>query len=495
MHSLQIESSAGIAIGATNHARLRGLSAAAAKMRIWIQAPLGFSSGVPLYLTGGTLSAWLATEGVSLKAIGLFSLVALPYNLKWLWAPVLDRYSLPWLGRRRDWMILFQLLLVLSIAALGSTNAPFNVTTAAIVAVGVAFFSACQDVVVDAYRTDLLSNTERGKGGAAYVTGYRIAMIVGSTGAWLMASWMSWRVVYWILASLMSVGMIAAILAPALPVVAAPRTLRLAVVKPFTEFFRRPGALVAIAFVMLYKLGDSVAGYMIPTLLLQELAFELDKIAWLQKFVGISGTIVGAAIGGILVDRIGIRKGLLYFGLAQALANIGYVVLAMAGRDYTILVGAIAIDNVFNGMGAAAFVAYLMSMCHHKYSAAQHALLASAMTVLGRLVTATSGWIIEFVGWPGFFALSIVVAAPALILWKWLPSGPGSKDAPARAPKPAGPALRAVAGAGALFFAGMAGWKFFEGNWKLGIGLVVPTLAFVAYYAVAGKPPDDDDDE
>jgi PAT family beta-lactamase induction signal transducer AmpG len=462
-------------------------------MRIWIQGPLGFSSGIPLYMTGSTLAAWLVMNGIDPKTIGLFSLVALPYNLKWLWAPFLDRYSLPLLGRRRGWMILFQFLLLISIAALGSTNAPFNVGTAALVAIGVAFFSACQDVVVDAYRTDLLPEHERGKGGAAYVSGYRVAMIVGSTGAWLMAGWVSWQVVYWILAGLMSVGMIAAIIAPELPVVAPPRTLRQAVVKPFSEFFRRPGALVAIAFVMLYKFGDGIAGYMMPALLIQELKFELYDIALLQKFIGISGTIVGAAIGGVVVDRIGIRKGLLYFGLAQALANSGYVILALVGRDYYILVAAITVDNVFNGMGAAAFVAYLMSMCHHKYSASQHALLASATTVVARLVTATSGWIIAGVGWPTFYALSIAVSAPALILWKWLPSGPGSMDGPAKEPRPAGPALRAVAGACAVLFAGMASWKFFEGNWKLGIGLVVPTLAFVAYYSVAGKPPDDDE--
>ncbi len=489
----EIESPAGIASNVANRARLRDLSTAAAKMRIWIQAPLGFSSGVPLYLTGSTLSAWLATEGISTKAIGLFSLVALPYNLKWLWAPVLDRYSLPFLGRRRGWMVLFQVLLVAAIAVLGAVDAPFNVRTAAIVAIGVAFFSACQDVVVDAYRTDLLSEKERGKGGAAYVTGYRVAMIMASTGALLLADQMSWRSVYWILASLMSVGMVAAILAPALPEVAAPRTLRLAVVKPLTEFFRRPGALVAIAFVMLYKLGDYVAMYMIPTLLLKDLEFGLTEVALLQKFIGISATIVGAAAGGIIVDRIGIRKGLLYFGLAQALANIGYVLLAIVGRDYAVLVGAIAIDNVCNGLGAAAFVAYLMSMCHHKYSASQHALLASAMTIVARLVTATSGWIIEGVGWAGFFSLSIVVSAPALILWKWLPSGPGTSDAQVREPKPVGPVMRAAAGGAALFFASMAAWKFFDGNWKLGIGLVVPTLAFVAYYAVAGKPPEDDE--
>lgn len=468
---------------------------AAARRRIWIQMPLGFSSGVPLYLTGSTLAAWLATEGVSKNAIALFALVALPYNLKWLWAPVLDRYSLPFLGRRRGWMILAQLCLIATIMALGAADAPANPSTAAVIAIAVAFFSATQDILVDAYRTDLLDKNERGKGGAAYVTGYRIAMILASTGALLMADQMSWRTVYWILAALLTVGMVAAVFAPTLPKMAPPRTLRLSFVEPLSEFFRRRGALVVILFVMLYKLGDFVAMFMVPTMLFQELHFGLTEVALLQKFIGISATIVGAAIGGILVDRIGIRRGLLYFGLAQALANIGYVALAMTGKDYNVLVAAIAIDNICNGLGAAAFVAFLMSMCHKKYSAAQHALLASAMTVVARLITATSGLIIDGVGWAGFFGLTIVVAAPALILWKWLPAAPDDADAaPATAPKPAKPVYRGIAGGVALFFAGLAAWKFTEGNWKLGIGLIVPTLCFCAYVFVAGGNRDAEPD-
>lgn len=243
---------------------------------------------------------------------------------------------------------------------------------------------------------------------------------------------------------------------------------------------------------MLYKLGDFVAMYMISPLLLKELQFELTEVALLQKFVGISATIVGAAIGGMLVDRIGIRRGLLYFGVAQALANIGYVGLALVGKDYNVLVAAIAIDNVCNGLGAAAFVAFLMSMCHHKYSAAQHALLASAMTVVARLVTATSGWIIESISWAGFFALTIVVAAPALILWRWLPAAPGEADAGEADARPVKPMYRTIVAGASLFFASMAGWKFYDGNWKLGLGLIVPTLAFLAYSAVAGKSAPDD---
>ncbi len=467
----------------------------ATRRRIWIQAPLGFSSGVPLYLTGSTLGAWLATADVSIKAIGVFALVALPYNLKFLWAPFLDRYNLPFLSRRRDWMVVSQLLLTVSIVALGAVDAPLNLGTAAVLAIAVALFSAGQDIVVDAYRTDLLHSGERGKGGAAYVTGYRVAMIITSTGALLMADYISWRYVYWILSSLMMVGVIATFFAPTLPAIAPPRNLKDAVVKPLAEFFSRDGAIIAIVFIMLYKLGDYVAMHMVTPFLIKELHFELTEIALLQKFVGLGATIVGAAIGGILVDRIGIRKGLLIFGFGQAIANIGYVFLALSGKSYTGLVLAIGIDNVFNGFGAAAFVAYLMSMCHHKYSAAQHALLASATSVLGRLMTATSGYIVEGIGWAGFFAATIVIAAPALGLWKWLPEGPSDAEASGaiKQPKPIPQIYRTVASGVTVAFAAASVWKFTQGNWKLGIGLAVPTLCFLAYVLVAGRTQRDDE--
>ncbi len=463
--------------------------------RIGIQIPLGFSSGIPLYLTGSTLLAWLATANadVSFKTIGAFSLVALPYNCKWLFAPLLDRFGLPLLSRRRDWMLVTQLCLAVSIAWLGAVNAPFNLATAAIVAVVVAFFSASQDIVIDAYRTDSLGKGERGRGGAAYVTGYRIAMIAASSGALLMANHISWQSVYWILASMMSVGVVATFLAPPLVNSTPPRNLRDAVVEPFVEFFQRRGAIIALLFIMLYKVGDFVALQMVTPFLLKELHFDLVDVALLQKFLGIGATIVGAAIGGVAVDRIGVRKGLLIFGVVQAIANIGYVFLAMSGKNYGVLVVAIGFDNLCNGLGTVAFVAYLMSMCHRKFSAAQHALLASAMTILARLLTATSGYVVEFVGWEGFFAITIVVAAPALVLWKWLPAGLDEQK-PEEA-KQAKAIVRIIAQGVSLTFFALSVWKFVEGNWKVGTGLIVPALAFLAYSLASAAPSSQKSDD
>jgi PAT family beta-lactamase induction signal transducer AmpG len=470
----------------------------ASARRIWLQAPLGFAAGLPLLLSGQTLTAWLATENVSTKAIGAFALVSLPYNLKWLWAPFLDRFALPLLGRRRGWMLLSQVLLGFAIAALGSVDAAHNITALAVCAFVVAFLSASQDIVIDAYRTDVIPADERGRASAMYITGYRIANIVAGTGALLLADHLPWSTVYYILAGMMSLTVVATLTAPEPPELAPPRTLRAAVLLPLGEFFRRRGAVIAIAFVMLYKIGDYAAVHMVTPLLIKVLDFELTEIALLQKFIGLGATIAGAAVGGILADRIGVRRGLLWFGIIQAAANIGYVFLALIGKSYVGLASAIAIDNFCNGLGSAAFVAYLMSLCHHKFSATQYALLTSASTVLARLLTATSGWVIAAIGWAGFFGATIAIAMPAMLLWKWLPYGPGEEpEGAAAAPRqPAPPLYRAIAAVTALGFAGVAAWKFYVGDWKTGIGVTVPALAFAAYAVVSGSsaPLDEDGD-
>jgi MFS transporter, PAT family, beta-lactamase induction signal transducer AmpG len=388
--------------------------------RIGVQAPLGFSAGVPLLLTGGTLSAWLTSEQVSLRAVGAFALVSLPYNLKFLWAPALDRFGWPWLGRRRDWMILTQSLLAVAIAAMGVVDARASTGTLALLALAVAFLSASQDVVVDAYRTDLLGEGERGKGTAAYVTGYRVAMLVTGAGALIVADHISWRLTYWVMAALLSVGVVATLAAPRLPATDPPSSLRHAVIEPLRELFARRGAWTAIAFVMLYKVGDALAGHMATPFLIK-LDFSMSEIGVLQKFLGAGATLAGAAVGGAIADKIGTRRALLWFGAAQALANIGYVGLAATGKSYPMLVVAIGVDNACNGLGTTAFVAYLMSICHDRFSATQYAVLTSASSLLGRLLNATSGDLIAAMGWAGFFAATIALAGPALLLIRFLP--------------------------------------------------------------------------
>jgi len=457
-----------------------------AARRIAIQGPLGFASGLPLLLTGSTLTAWLATADVSLEAIGMFALVSLPYNLKWLWAPLLDRYRLPWLGRRRGWMVLFQLLLGVTIAALGAIDATTHLGALALLATAVATLSASQDVVVDAYRTDVLEDRERGKGTAAYVAGYRVAMMMAGFIALMMASVISWRAVYAIEAALMFGGAVATLLAPAPPRVSPPRTLRAAALRPLGELFRRRGAFVALLFVMLYKVGDAVAGHMVTPFLIKQLHFSLTDIAALQKLLGTAATLAGATLGGIYTDRLGVRRALLWFGAAQALANAGYVLLALSGPSYLALAAAIGIDNLFNGLGTAAFVAYLMSICHKEYSATQYAVLTSASTVLGRAMNAVSGFLIEAIGWAGFFGATIALAAPALVLWRWIPTSAATGAPPPRhAPRTRSRrAARLIALAGSLVFAAAAVAQLSASRWRHAISYLVATIVLAAYVVV-----------
>ncbi len=373
---------------------------------------------MPLLLTGSTLTAWLDDAGVGIEVIGFFALISLPYNLKFLWAPLLDRFQIPGLGRRRGWILLFQLALALAIAAMGAVDAAASPASVAVLGLAVAFLSASQDVVVDAYRTDVLAKDELGKGTATYVTGYRLALIAAGGGALALADVVPWRVTYWVMASLMVVGITAAWWAPDPPPTEPPRSVREAVFEPLIEFFRRRGALLALIIVMLYKLGDALANHMITPFLLG-LDFTKTEIGVVQKLLGMAATIGGCAVGGLLVDRIGVIRSLIWFGLLQAVANLGYLALALVGKNHSVLVAAIGIDNVCNGLGTAALVAYLMSLCNRRFSATQYALLTSASTILGRLLGALSGIVIARIGWAGFFVASIGVAAPALLLLTW----------------------------------------------------------------------------
>lgn len=383
--------------------------------RVGIQVPLGFAAGIPLFLTGTTLTAWATDVGVSMVAVGAMALVKLPYNFKFLWAPLLDRFTLPWLGRRRGWMIVMQLALTLAIFAMGTMNPASMMGKLAIIAVAVAALSASQDIVIDAYRTDMLGDHERGRGAAAYVISYRIALIVTGSGALILSDHVSWQVTYWVMAGLMSTGVIATFLAPRSPAIRPPRDLVAAVVLPFREFFSRRNAILALAIVMSYKFGDALAGHLI-TPFLMKVGFAKTDIGVLQKALGMAATIAGAAAGGVVADRIGVLRALLIFGVLQTLANVGYAVLAVTGKSYALLVVAVGVDNLCNGLGTAAFVAFLMSLCRRRFSATQYALFTSASSILGRLLGAFSGYVVDGIGWVGFFIVTIVVAIPALVV-------------------------------------------------------------------------------
>lgn len=391
--------------------------------RIGVQVILGFSAGLPLLLTRSTLSTWFGDLGVNKEDAFLFLLVALPYNLKLLWAPFLDRVKLPWLDRRRDWMVTTQLLLMVAIFALGAMDPTSMLGPMALVALAVAFLAASQDIVLDAYRTDLMPPGERGSATGLYVAGYRVAMIAAGAGALLVAEWISWREAYWMLGLLMLVGVAGTLFGPRLESQVRPRSVREAFVEPLRELAGRRGAAVVLAFVLLFKVGDTVAMPMASYFLPAEDGggYSLAEIALVQKAFGMIAAIGGAIAGGYIVDRIGVLRGLLIFGIAQALANVGYAYLAMVPPTHSGLIAAVGIDQLCNGLGTAAFVAYLMALCHQRFSATQYALFTSASTLIGHTLGAGSGYLIEGVGWAWSFIATILVAAPALLLIPFLP--------------------------------------------------------------------------
>ena len=389
--------------------------------RIGMMLILGFSSGLPLALTGGTLQAWMTVVGVDLRTIGIFSLVGLPYTLKFVWSPLMDRYVPPWLGRRRGWMISTQVVLFFAIFAIAFGSPQHAVGVVALLAFFVAFASASQDIVIDAYRTDLLQEAERGAGTAVYVMGYRIAMLVSGAGALILSDRIGWRNTYLLMAFVMAIGMIGALFGPEPDIQAKPpKTLREAVWGPLKDFFSRHGALSILFFIVLYKLGDAYAGSLTTAFLIRGAGFSPTDVGTVNKGLGLISVIVGATIGGSLMVRLGLFRSLLYFGILQAVSNLSFMVLAWVGKSYPMMIFAVAFENFAGGMGTSAFVAFLMGLCNHRYSATQFALLSS-LAVLGRvLISPTSGYMVESLGWANFFLITALAALPGLgFLW-WL---------------------------------------------------------------------------
>ncbi|HEY9630444.1 MAG TPA: AmpG family muropeptide MFS transporter [Coleofasciculaceae cyanobacterium] len=380
---------------------------------------LGFSSGLPLFLTSKTLQAWMTVAGVDLGAIGLFSLVALPYSLKFLWSPWLDRFVPPFLGRRRGWLVIAQVGLVLAIGAMSLQNPGENLELLAINALAIAFLSASQDIAFDAYRVDVLEARETGAGAAITVLGYRIALLVTGSLALILADRMPWSIVYLYLAGLMALSIGFTLWAPEPErLVHPPETLAEAVKLPFIEFFQRSGILrgaIVLIFVVLYKFGDGLVNNMATPFLLQT-GFTQTDIGQIQGGMGLLATIVGALAGGAVLSRIGINRSLWIFGALQALSNLAYLALAQVGQNYMLMVLTINVENFCAGLGTAAFVAFLMSCCNPSFSATQFALLSSLMAVSRDILVAPAGQIAKATGWAPFFVLSLVAALPGLLL-------------------------------------------------------------------------------
>jgi MFS transporter, PAT family, beta-lactamase induction signal transducer AmpG len=376
---------------------------------------LGFSSGLPLALTGTTLQAWMKSENIDLGIIGLFSLVGLPYGFKFLWAPLMDRYVPPFLGRRRGWMMVAQLALIAAIAAMAFSRPAASPASTAAIAMLIAFFSASQDIVVDAYRTDVAEKEEVGPAAALYITGYRVALLVSGALALVLADHLPWRAVYLLMAAAMSVGLIATLLAPEPKGGKPPQTIAEAVVLPFSEFFSRKGAGEILAFIILYKM-DVVLAMAMTTPFLLEIGFTKTDIGAVTKGFGLAATLVGTLTGGALMVRLGMQRSLWLFGWSQGISGLSFMLLAHLGHHYPMMVVAIAAENFCSGMGTAAFTAFMMNLCDKRFTATQYALLTSVMGLSRVIGGAPTGYLAQSLGWEQYFLVSVLAMVPGLLL-------------------------------------------------------------------------------
>lgn len=372
--------------------------------RLPILFALGFASGLPYLLTHSTLSARLTAAGIPVEQIGLFTLVTLPYSLKPLWAPLLDRHALPFLGRRRGWMILFQLATAATLALLAIADA-HDTFAIAVCAVAVAVASASADVVSDAYRTDLLAPAERPAGTASYVLGYRVALLVSGGFALVLADHLRWRTVYLSLAALMLAGAAVTLRAPEPPPTTPPPSLRAAVVEPLRDLLRRRRALLFLAFVAVYRLADLAANVMVTPFLLHT-GFSNSEIGVVYKVAGIAATIAGTVGGGFVVARFGLVRELAAFAAAQGVSGLGYAALAVAGKSRAVFIAAVAVEQLSVGAALAALDMLLMAACNRRLSATQFALLVSVSSLAGRIAGAGSGFAARAVGWPVYFTIA-----------------------------------------------------------------------------------------
>lgn len=400
--------------------------------RVLIVLVMGFSSGLPLALTGATLSYWLAKVGVSKTDIGLFALVGLAYNFKFLWSPLFDNVAAPWigrrLGRRRAWAIVTQLGLIGSLLLVGASDPAVSPLTTALCAVLVAFFSASQDIVIDAYRVEILDAEQQGAGAAVTQYGYRIGMLASGAGALLLSEFVDWFAVYAVMAALVAVGAVVFLLSPepALRADAAPTKratpadrLREAIIEPFADFARHHGWAVILAFVVLFKLGDALAGNM-ATPFYVEMGFTALEIAGVTKVFGLIATTLGIFCGGLLVAQTTLARALLISGVLQLMSNWVFAVQAVVGHSVPFLTVTIFTENFTGGVGSAAFVAYLSSLCTLKYTATHYALLSSLATFGRTLLSSPAGWLAERLDWVTFFLATSAAAVPGLLLLVYL---------------------------------------------------------------------------
>lgn len=383
---------------------------------------LGFSSGLPLFLVGSTLKLWLAREGVTLATIGYFSWVGMAYSLKFLWAPLLDRFSLFGNSRRRSWMMASQIGLAAGFVLMGMLNPQAHLTLMAALAVVIAFFSATQDIAIDAYRREVCDDAELGLGTTVGIYGYRLGMLMaGGIGISFVAdqntNGLSWGGLYWVMAALMAVGFFVALMAPEPSAAEAdiPKTLWEATWQPFAEFLKRDGAWIVLAFVFLFKLGDALGGAMLNPFY-AEMGFDNQQIGYITKTVGLTAAMLGLLLGGLLIMRLGIYVSLWIFGILQALSTAGFALLTMTGPQSWALALTVVFEDVSAGMGNAAFVAFIASVCNRRYTATQFAILSSIATLGRNFFSGFSGNMVESLGWANFFYACGAIAIPGILM-------------------------------------------------------------------------------
>ena len=377
---------------------------------------MGFSAGVPLLMTISILQAWMKESGIDLSTIGLFGLVGIPYSLKFLWAPFLDRFSLPFLGRRRGWLLVSQILIIVTILGISYIDITSQLTGLVMLCLGLTFLSATQDILIDAYRRENVSEKHLPLASSLYIIGYRVAMaIVGSLG-FILSDSISFNMVYLCLSVLMMVGIITTLISDEGDFIIKSRE---SIIEPLIDYFRKNKALIILAFIFIYKIGDMLAFFMsVPYYL--DLEYTKSQIGYM-KFIGTWMTLLGSFIGGILLVKYNnIMKGLFYFGILQMVSTFGYVILSWVEPNLILLCSVGSFESFCSGLGTAVFISYIALLTNIKFTGTQYALLSSFVAIPRTIFTSQTGFLVESIGWEYFFIFCTLIAIPGLILLRYL---------------------------------------------------------------------------
>ncbi|MCS7203689.1 MAG: MFS transporter [Thermodesulfovibrio sp.] len=375
----------------------------------------GFASGLPFPLIGGTLQAWLASEGVDIKVIGLLTALTLPYSFKFFWSAFFDRFEIPKFGRRRGWILICQIMILFGLFLMIFFT-PKLLLPFIFASVLVAFFSASQDISIDAYRTEMLLPKDRGLGASLAVTAYRVALVVAGGLCLLVADRIGWSVAVLLVGSLLTLGILTNIWADEPMGIKKPDSLKESFIEPFRDLIKRDKSIFLLFFIMMYKLGDAYAGSLSTAFFIRGIGFSLTEVGSINKIIGLVSAIVGSLLGGVLMRRMTLFNALFLFGVFQALSNLMFLFLALIGKNFLFFVFTVVIENLTGGMGTTAFLALLMSLCNRSFAATQYAVLSSVAS-LGRVfINPTSGFVVDAFGWQFFYLISFFVALPSLAL-------------------------------------------------------------------------------